>query len=287
MRVKRVLNNNSVIATDDENREFVAIGRGLGHGRKPGDILAKSAIDQVFVASEGSSEDRLSQFLADIPLEYIRAAGRIADLARDRLGIRVGQSLILPLADHLHFAVQRIQEAIPAEFPLAWEVSQLYPQELATGREAVEIARQALGVQIEADEAVALALHFVNAQFAAPGMSRTFQMTEIITHTFGIIDQTFAITVDQQSMNAARFVTHLRYLFSRVASGRQITEDSSTLADAIAKTHAAGVGCAAKIQYLLEMKLSTALTRDEVAYLGLHVSRLVADVEAEQAAAKE
>jgi beta-glucoside operon transcriptional antiterminator len=36
--------------------------------------------------------------------------------------------------------------------------------------------------------------------------------------------------------------------------------------------------CAAKIQYRLEMGLSTVLTRDEVAYLALHVGRLVADI---------
>ena len=48
-------------------------------------------------------------------------------------------------------------------------------------------------------------------------------MTEIITHALTIIGQSFHIVVDEYSMNAARFVTHLRYLFSRVASGKQIS----------------------------------------------------------------
>ena len=79
-------------------------------------------------------------------------------------------------------------------------------------------------------------------------------------------------------MNAARFVTHLRYLFIRVASGKQITEPSTVLSNAIAETHPEAWGCAAKIQFRLEMGLSAVLTRDEVAYLGLHVARLVADL---------
>jgi beta-glucoside operon transcriptional antiterminator len=278
VRVKRVLNNNSVLAVNAEGHEVVAIGKGLGHGRRPEDILDGAGIDQVFIASGDASSDRLAQFLSDIPLTYVRAAGKVAELAQEQLGLRISQSLILPLADHLHFAAQRIREGITMEFPLGWEVAQLYPKELATGKTAVEIANRALGIELQPDEAVALALHFVNAQFTSPGLTKTFQMTEIITQIFDIIDHAFDINVDQQSMNAARFVTHMRYLFIRVASGKQITEPSTVLSNAIAETHPEAWGCAAKIQFRLEMGLSAVLTRDEVAYLGLHVARLVADL---------
>lgn len=56
--------------------------------------------------------DRLTQFLAEVPLECVRAAARIADLAHERLGLRVTQSLILPIADHLQFALQRHRDGI-------------------------------------------------------------------------------------------------------------------------------------------------------------------------------
>ncbi|WP_138418796.1 PRD domain-containing protein [Sinomonas gamaensis] len=280
MQVKRVLNNNAVLAVDDDSRDLVVIGRGLGHGRKPGDEVLREAADQVFVAAENANLERLSRFLDDIPLECLKAAGEVAALAGERLGLRVSQALVVPLADHLGFAVERQQEGIPAQFPLAWEVSQLYPKELATGREALELIAASLGVRLHPDEAVALAMHFVNAQFATPGVDKAMQMTEVIAQAFALVDRTFGITVDQQSMNAARFVTHLRYLFSRVASGKQISEESTVLVDAITESRPEAVVCAAKIQYLLEMGLDASLTRDEVAYLALHVARLVADVSA-------
>ncbi|HKU12680.1 MAG TPA: PRD domain-containing protein [Sinomonas sp.] len=280
MQVKRVLNNNAVLAVDDDSRDLVVIGRGLGHGRKPGDEILREVADQVFVAAENANLERLSRFLDDIPLEFLKAAGDVAALAGQRLGLRVSQALVVPLADHLSFAVERQQEGIPAQFPLAWEVSQLYPKELATGREALGLIAESLGVRLHADEAVALAMHFVNAQFATPGVDKAMQMTGVIAQAFALVDRTFGITVDQQSMNAARFVTHLRYLFSRVASGKQIAEESTVLVDAIIESRPEAVVCAAKIQYLLEMGLDASLTRDEVAYLALHVARLVADVNA-------
>ena len=278
MRVKRVLNNNAVLAVDDDGKDLVVIGRGLGHGRKPGDEILREEADQVFVAAENANMERLARFLDDIPLDCLNAAGEVAALAQERLGLRVSQALVVPLADHLSFAVERLREGIPAQFPLAWEVSQLYPRELAAGRESLDLVAASLGVRLNDEEAVALAMHFVNAQFATAGMEKAMQMTGVISQAFALVDGAFGVTVDQQSMNAARFVTHLRYLFSRVASGKQIAEESPVLVNAIMQGHPEAVVCAAKIQYLLEMALDAALTRDEVAYLALHVARLVADV---------
>jgi len=278
MRVKRVIGNNAVVAVDDDGHELVALGRGVGHGRRPNDPLDNSQVEQVFIAGEAAASDRLTEFLADAPLSCVRTASKIADLAHERLGLRVTQALILPIVDHLTFAVHRYREGIPMDFPLVWEVGQLYPQELEVGRAAVTLANSTLGVELEPDEAVAFAMHFVNAQFATPGLSSTVQMTETIARIFDVIERAFGIVVNRRSMSATRFVTHLRYLFTRISTGKQISESHRTLVDAIANAHPEAMICAAKLQYFIEMGASTHLTRDETAYLAMHVARLVADV---------
>ena len=136
MHVKRVIGNNAVVAVDDDGHEVVALGRGLGHGRRPNDPLDSNLVEQVFIAGGDAASDRLTQFLADTPLSCVRAAAKIADLAHEHLGLRVTQALILPIADHLSFALQRFRERIAMDFPLVWEVGQLYPQELEVGRDS-------------------------------------------------------------------------------------------------------------------------------------------------------
>lgn len=278
MIVRRVIGNNAALAVDGEGHEFVALGRGVAFGMRPGDALDRSKVEQVFLAGGDAASDRLTEHLADTPLSCVRAAARIAELAHERLDLRVTQALILPLADHLHFAVQRAEAGTVMEYPLLWEVSQLYPREFAVGREAVTIAREVLQTDIDDDEAVALAMHLVNAQFTKPGMGAAMQMTETIAQAFTIIERTFGIRIDRHSMNAARFVTHLRYVFARVDSGKQISDPHPTLFDAISNAHPEAIACAAKLQYLIEMGFKTQLTLDETAYLGLHVARLVLDV---------
>ncbi|MDR1851292.1 MAG: PRD domain-containing protein [Propionibacteriaceae bacterium] len=85
------------------------------------------------------------------------------------------------------------------------------------------------------------------------------------------------IDVDCESMSAARFVTHLRYLFVRLASDKQIHDGQTTLYAAVQQAHGKEFHCAQRIRYLLETS-GAKITGDEVLYLTLHVARLAADV---------
>lgn len=276
--VKRVLSNNAAVAVDTEGNEVVALGRGVGFGARPGARIDPERVEQVFVAGGDAASHRMMQFLSEVPLECVRAAAAVADIAHDRLDIKVSQALILPLADHLQFAVQKHQEGLVLTAPLRWEVRQLYPAELAAGEAAVERASAMLGIPLDPDEAVSFALHFVNAQFASPGLVRAARMTEVISQVMELVQKTMALTIDQDSMSAARFVTHLRYLFVRVESRKQITDPHPTFVEAIANAHPEAMACAQKVRFLIEMGMSTTLTPDETAYLGLHVARLALEI---------
>lgn len=278
LTIRRVIGNNAVLAQDEDQRQVVALGRGVGFGVRPGAELPREKVEQLFLASEDAAAAPLVEMLADTPLVCVRAAARIAELAGERLGLTVGQALILPLADHLHFAMQRALDGTRMEYPLLWEVSHLYPEEYAVGKEAVPIADAALQVRLDPDEAVAIAMQLVNAQFVTPGIGSAMRMTETITRIFQVVETTFAVPIDRHSMNATRFVTHLRYVFARVSTGAQINEPHPTLFDAISQAHPEAMACAAKVRYLIEMAMEASLTPDETAYLGLHIARLVLDV---------
>lgn len=276
MEIVRVLNNNAAIVVNAEDVQCVAIGKGLTHGRRRGDMVDAAIIDQVFWPDVGHPVEQLATYLSDIPLDVVRVAREIAEIAQERLGLRLTQALILPIADHLHFAIQRITDNIELDYPLRWEVTQLYPAEVAVGRSGVELANQSLKAHLPVEEAIPLALHLVNAQFAVQGLSRTVRMTEKITKVLQVVSSATGLKIDPESMSAARFVTHLRYLFVRMDSGRQITDSPASLMAAIREAHPDEYSCAQRIRYLLEIG-GQRLTSDEVEYLTLHVARLVAD----------
>lgn len=46
--IKKVLNS-SVVLVDKEGQEMIALGKGIGYGKKVGDSIADTQIDQVFL----------------------------------------------------------------------------------------------------------------------------------------------------------------------------------------------------------------------------------------------
>lgn len=273
MRVSRVLNNNAVMVTTDDGVAIV-LGRAIGYGRRPGDTIDKTAISETFVPDRTTSIDRLAALLSDTPLEIVKVAREIAELAHTKLSVRVSQALVLPLADHLSYAVARSRTGVSLDYPLAWEVGQLYPDEMALGRAAVDLVRRRLGADLPDDEAVALAMHIVNAQFSGSGMGPMVEMTTKLNRILSLIEAELGTPIDRDSMAVARFVTHLRYLFVRLHTRVQFQGEAAGILSAVKQSHPEAYHCAERIRFLLTLD-DESLSDDEITYLTLHIARLM------------
>ncbi|MDU7286074.1 CAT RNA binding domain-containing protein [Corynebacterium kroppenstedtii] len=69
MKIVRVLNNNVVLATRDDDGEVVLTGWGLGFGKKAGQPVDKSKVKQVFVPEHGRNVDNMGSLLASLNLD--------------------------------------------------------------------------------------------------------------------------------------------------------------------------------------------------------------------------
>ena len=106
-------------------------------------------------------------------------------------------------------------------------------------------------------------------------LSFTYQMTGVFNQLFEVLEQASGRPIDRDNVNAARFITHLRYFFVRATSGKQLAERASKLRTAIRDSYPEAYATALRLQSVLELRLGEELTEDEVTYLTLHVARLV------------
>ncbi|HEY0216262.1 MAG TPA: PRD domain-containing protein, partial [Cellulomonas sp.] len=190
------------------------------------------------------------------------------------------------------------------EYPLRSELSYLYPAELDFGREALDIVERRTGVRLPASEAVPIAMHFVNAQFGSDDMREYVRMTEALQRILAIIAEEYGIRYDEGSVEVARFVTHLRFLFVRArqkpttpvpvpasvaaAAATDATAgpsgtsgagpDPDVLLEAVRTSKPRQYASAIRIAALLEELFDWSVDQDELLYLSLHVSRLTASV---------
>ena len=148
MRIVKVFNNSVVLATDHDGREMVVLGRGVGFQRSAGDPVDESLIEKRFVPGGADVGDRVAAYLEDIPLEDIAVAQDVVVAAREALGTAIPDTAVLPLADHLSFALRRIREGITIDYPLRWEVNTLYPREYEFARTALALVEQKRNVTL-------------------------------------------------------------------------------------------------------------------------------------------
>ena len=79
---------------------------------------------------------------------------------------------------------------------------------------------------------------------------------------------------ESASISTARFITHARYLFVRLARGAQLDHGNSPLTKELLRAHPREMAIARKVAHVVELRFGQPLTDDEIAYLGLHVARL-------------
>lgn len=269
----RVLNNNAVMVDTHGGRQIL-LGRGIGFGRQLGDQIELNLANETFSPSSPNDLRQLTDFVTEIPIEAFEVARQAIRMAESTAGIKPSQSLLLAIADHLHFALARTQQGITIDFPLKWEITQIYPNELALGRAVVDLTKQKLGVTIADDEAVAFAMHFVNAQFARADISETAAMTELLTQIVDEITTSLGPESSLDSMSVARFITHLRYLYARISNNTQFENEPPMLLTTIHDAYPEVAGLAQKIRSLIETKRGK-LTEGELPYLELHLARLI------------
>ena len=279
MDILRVFNNNVVLAKDG-GREVILTGRGIGFQAKPGQHVDDAKVVRRFIPVDGKDPDHMAQQVAGIPPEIIRL---VTD-AMTRTGLQDQAdrkpALVLALADHICGAIQRAQKNQHVEYPLEAEVRSLYADEYAKGVALVDAMNTYLGGALPTSEAVALALHLVNAGFSGGDLSATYAMTGVIQQMIAVIEGAYDVTLAQDSVNVARFITHLRYLFVRIDQHNQLNDEPQPIIDSIRTSYPQAYQCAKRLAMVVKMRLDAELTEAEIAYLALHVTRVTSSASA-------
>ena len=133
MRVIKKLNNNFAICVDGDGEEFIAYGKGIGFPKIPYELTDPTLIDRRFY-------DVDQQYLAlfnELPEKVLHFTVKLVDIAKNELDYELNPNIVLTLADHINFCIQRAKQHIYVQMPLIYEVEQQYPQEGKLGRYAL------------------------------------------------------------------------------------------------------------------------------------------------------
>ena len=270
MKVIKNINNNVSLCVDSSGREVIAFGKGIGFRHPPYEI-SLSQVDRTFY----NIDPVYLSMIGGIPEEIMSLSARVVDYARLRLETQVNSNIVVTLADHIHFAIERNRKHMNLTLPIAHDVRHLFKTEMDIGEKTLVLLHRELGILLPEEEAVYIALHIVNGEYSGEKQGAALD-EEMIRHITRLIENHFGLAVDRKGFDYSRFVTHMYYLFRRTREGIPEKSENHELFQLLKNSFPSTFACCESIGVYLKKARGWLLTEEEYVYLMMHVNRLCA-----------
>lgn len=279
--ISQILNNNVAVVKKGKN-EMIVFSRGISFRKKAGQSIQKSEIEKTYVLDSKDMLEHFSYLLANTKEEYLDITSEIIEAGEKELGQKMSDYLYLTILDHIDFALKRAKKGQFIQSPLAWEVKKFYPVHFEIGLYALQLIKRQFGIEFPEDEAVSIALHFVNIQPDKKNLNETIQAMKVLKDILTIIQYHYRIYLDESSLNYARLVTHLRYLIQRLFEERLYDDNDVELNQQVQTLYPEAYGCVRKISTYVKNSFQIQLSVDEETYLVLHIHRVTNRINREE-----
>ena len=285
MKVSKILNNNLVLSRNAENEEIIVKGLGIGFHAKRGDTIDESLVEKIFYPENHQNSIQIQQYLLSIPEEYLDFVQKFVDQVKEEEPeLHLNNSIYLSLSDHIMGTVERFGNGISLKNVLLLDIQQLYRKEYEYGLKMVEAANRKFEIQLPADEAGFIALHFVNAEEGQQN-NDNYQIAMIENQVQEIVKTYYSdITFNESSLYYQRFLTHLKYFAQRYLHKELQYDEDENLFQIIQEQCREAYGCVKLIYLMMEEKYHYALSKEEMMYLAIHIQT---NVDKSRAAAKK
>lgn len=272
MRVSKILNNNLVLSKNENNEEIIVKGLGIGFRAKRGDKIDESLIEKIFYPENHQNSIQIQQYLLSIPEKYLDFVQKYVDNVKEKEpDLHLNNSIYLSLSDHIMGTVERFGNGISLKNVLLLDIQQLYKKEYEYGLNMVEEVNRTFHVQLPADEAGFIALHFVNAEEGQQN-NDSYQIAMIVNQVQEIVKNYFSdIVFNESSLYYQRFLTHLKYFAQRYLHKELQYDEDENLFQIIQEQCREAYGCVKLIYLMMEEKYHYALSKEEMIYLSIHI----------------
>ncbi|MGX1266268.1 transcriptional antiterminator [Rossellomorea marisflavi] len=276
LNVKKVLNNNVLIADHATYGEVVLIGKGIGFNRKKGDPIQNDIAEKMFVLKGEKEQEQyknLLPFLNDDMSSIIISA---IELIRERTNSFLNEHIHIALTDHILFAINRLMRGMEIRNPFLVETRTLYPFEYEVAREVVELINDHTEVNLPEGEIGFIALH-IHSAMMNKDLSEINQHSQLIARLTGMIEQQLEVNIDRDSIDYVRLVRHIRYTIERVLKGERV-EEPEKIANLLKEEYPLCYNLSWKLIKMMQQTLKKPVYDAEAVYLTMHLQRIQSKV---------
>lgn len=270
MKVVKKINNNFAVARDDNLEELIIYGKGVGFPTVPYELTDLSKIERTYY----NIDTQNLAFFNAISDDIILVASEIVDVCREQLDTLLNPNVVFALSDHIAFCIERMKKNIQIEYPLMYDLQQLHYKEVRIARDAVKLINYRLRTNIPASEAAGIAINIINNEMTPTKQQTVIGADGIIEHITALIEDACSMVINRDSVNYARYATHMLYFLQRLADETYINSGNASLLVTLKEEYPNEYSAAVKIVRYLESKFSKNIEKEELVYLMLHINRV-------------
>ena len=282
MIIKTILNNNAVIAFDENKREVVIVKNGIGFKSKKGDSLENTDMEKVFILKGKGVSKNTIDLLSQIDDDIIGVSKKIVKYGRENLKKPIHASIFVTLSDHITLAIQRKKNGIVFNNPLNFDIKKIYKDEYHVGEVALQIIKHDLNIKFSVEETGLIALHFVNAEINdnPESMQDMASITLFIQRILSFVKFFFLIEYDEDSIDYYRFVRHLQFFAQRLFNKKSERDEKRVdtevieLMELMKPKYPKVFDCSERIKALIKKEYYMEISIEEQFYLLIYIKRL-------------
>lgn len=271
-RVLKSINNNIVSCLDENQQEHIVMGRGLGFGIKPGQLIDQARVEKVFSITNPDNLDQLTELLSRCPPSQLEFCAELVEYANQVLDHPLNEGIYLTLCDHVCFAIRRAQSGLGFTNALHTEVRLFYPQEYNIGCHALTEIQRRFGVSLPQDEAASIALHLVNAEHEM-SLGITLKVTQALGQMLHTLEFNQNFHMDRSTIYYDELVIHLKFLALDLYSARNTPVPDEAFSNLIQNAFPQDYYLAEVLTEELEEACGNRLSKEQKAYLAVHLHR--------------
>ncbi|MCI9427856.1 MAG: PRD domain-containing protein [Eubacterium sp.] len=272
-RVKKALNHNTVIAIGlEDNQEYLLLGKGVGFGKKVSERIKPQEDCTVYSLREQTDRGTAMEIVKEIDPVYLEIAQQVLKEA-ERIFGKIDWSILFPMADHIAFAVKRIQNNEQISNPLTSDIQALFHMEYKTAECLRPILRERLLAEIDEHEIGYVALH-IHSAIVDENVALSMQIAGTVRECIELVEQETKTTIDVMSLSYNRLMNHVRYMVARALKGEKLKLDMN---DYMSVKFPDEFRMAATVCGHLGAYLKKTLDDVEIGYLAMHIQRVSAE----------
>ncbi|MBP2079223.1 glucose PTS transporter transcription antiterminator GlcT [Oceanobacillus polygoni] len=270
--VKKALNNNVLIASDNEGQEVVLIGKGIGFNRKKNDTITEDVIEKLFVLRNEKEQANYIKLLPQVDEAVLKTIIESINIIQARSNTPLHEKVHVAFTDHIAFAISRLLKGMAIKNPFLKETKALYPAEYEIAADVVDYINQSLQLELPEGEIGFIALH-IHSAITEKTIADLNKYSQLVTKLINVIEDQLQIKIDKESIHYLRLVRHLRYTIERIINN-ELIEEPEKIANLLKTEYPVCYNLAWKLIKIMQQTLNTSVYDGEVVYLTMHLQRL-------------